>query len=294
MSQAGALLPNGYPYSNPLPEWLDYAQNLVLKQGKATLIFVDGGLGEGKSSMAAQMVRQLDPGLDGSKESYLLRYHLGGQALLNNFNKAYEAGCKAVIFDESGIDMNSRRAMSGMNMRLLELFQIYRAYKIVVIMVLPTIKIIDSQIFDYGIHRFTVNVHSLKRGEYNRFTVFDREASIHLYHNLKKYRDIRRAYRTPFSNFDGMCKPLPLEHQKVLDSLGMEAKKDRTSKLQTPEGVTLKEVCGLLELTPEVLSRQIAKNGIRTHKSPEDKRVKYISQDDYDRLRIALGGGETI
>ena len=285
---------NGYPYSDPLPSWLDYQSELVQKKNKAALIFVDGELGQGKSTMAAQMLRQVDSGFKDNKESIQLRYMLGGKELLQGVGKAHKAGAKGIIFDEAGIDMSSRSAMTTMNRNLLSFFQIHRALKMVVFVVLPTIKIIDRQIFDYGIHRFTVHTFGMVNGKYTRFRVYDRDATLSLHMRLRNYDNLRQAYFAPsgFNNFRGVSKPLPASYQRLLDEMGLEAKKERLLGLGGAEGVTVTEACGEFGVMPPRLARILKKHAIKTWPSPEDRRIKMFSKEDYERIRTLEFDGE--
>lgn len=291
------LYENGYAFTDPLPEWLDFQKTEILGNREACLILVDGALGKGKSTMAMQIARFFDEDIEPNEESYRIRYYLGGKDFLQGALKSHKAGAKVLVFDESGIDMSSRRAMSSMNMNLLGFFQMYRYLGIPVILVLPNIGIIDKQIFDYGIHRFTVHMDEKINGKYAHFRVYDQDSTMFVHSKIKQYIVPRHAYRstsvTP--NFLGWVKPLPPEHQKVLDKLGSESKDKRIGQLAGVEGYTMSEVSGKLGVTDAIAIRRAKKIGIQMFKNPEDKRQKMITKEDYERLRtLEFDGVETI
>jgi len=288
---------NGYPYSDPLPDWIEYQKKEILQNQEACLILVDGALGKGKSTMAVQIARQFDENIEATEDSYSLRYYLGGQDFLKGAIKSHEAGARVLIFDESGIDMSSRRAMSRMNMSLLSFFQLYRYLQMPVIIVLPNIGIIDKQIFDYGIHRFTVHMDDKVNGKYAHFRVYDQDSTMFVHRRIKQYVVPRHAYRSSsvYPNFLGWVKPLPPNHQKILDKLGSESKDERIKDLGGKEGYTLNQMAGKLGSTIEVIRRKVRKHGFETFKNPEDKRHLMISKDDYERLRtLEYDGHEAI
>ncbi len=288
---------NGYPYTDPLPAFVDRAVYHVQQQHLASLIIVDGGLGSGKSTMAAQMLRQIDPGFVATKESFKLRYLLGGAALMETAVKAHEQGARGLIFDEAGIDLSSRSAMSLMNKNLNSFFQLYRALKIVVILVLPSVRILDKQVYEFDIHRFQVHTHSKLHGSYNRYRLWDRKAMMFLRLSIEKRVDSRDAYfsRTGFSNGDGFSKALPSAYQELLDSFGLEAKKERLLGLGAREGLTVQEACGRLKCTPYKLRPLLYKHGVKTWSHPHHKSTKLFSYDDFERIRtLEFGGDEAI
>jgi hypothetical protein len=285
---------NGYPYTDPLPVWLDTASSLVQEQNKACLILVDGELGQGKSTMAAQMLRQIDPGFVATEESFKLRYQLGGTALLGNVVKAHSKGAKGVIFDEAGIDLSSRSAMSTMNKNLLAFFQIHRALKVVVFLVMPSISIVDRQIFKYGIHRFHVHTHSMVYGKYTQFRLWDRKATLFLRLKLEERVDPRDAYfaKTGFSNFNGWSKPLPKEYQDMLDKFGLEAKKERLMGLGGADGISVYDAATRLRTSVHKIRNILPKHGIRTWPDPTNNSAKMFSMEDFERLKTLEFGGE--
>jgi hypothetical protein len=286
---------NGYAYTDPLPAFVDRAVYKVQREHVASLILVDGGLGSGKSTMAAQMLRQIDPGFVATEESFKLRYLLGGTALLETAVNAHEKGAKGLIFDEAGIDLSSRSAMSTMNRNLNSFFQLYRALKLVVILVLPSLKIMDRRLLYYEIHRFQVHTHSKVHGSYTRYRLWDTRSIFFLKERLDDRIVPRDAYfpRTGgFSNADGYSKALPKEYQDLLDKFGLEAKKDRLLALGGKEGITIADACGRLKVTPYQLRPLLFKHGVKMWSDPNDKKTKMFSLDDFDRLRTLEFGGE--
>lgn len=292
------LYDNGYPYTDPLPEWVDRAVYHVQVEHTASVIIVDGGLGSGKSTMAAQMLRQIDPGFVATEKSFKLRYLLGGTALMEAAVKAQEQGVRGLIFDEAGIDLSSRSAMTTMNRNLNSFFQLHRALKLVVILVLPSVKILDRQLLYFKIHRFQVHTHSKVHGSYTKYRIWDYENVYFLKDRIDKRIVPDHAYfpgRGGFSNADGYSKGLPKEYQDLLDRFGLDAKKQRLLALGAREGLTITEACGRLKCTPYKLRPLLYKHGVEMWSDPNDKKTKLFSHEDFERIRtLEFDGDEAV
>lgn len=285
------LYDNGYSYTDPLPEWIERAGSLV-REKKASIILVDGELGNGKSTLAVNMARQLDPGFKATEESYRLRYTMGGRQFRDGFIRAFEGGAKVIVFDESGADYTSRGALSALNSQLNRVFQMSRQFGLVIFLVLPNIVLLDRQLFRIGAHRFTVHVHSSKANKYNSFRVFGREETIFLHNRLQDELNPRRAYFSPsiLSNYDGNALPAPPAHQALIDKIGLEYKVENIKALSAGTGLTLDEVSHKLDVSRITLNSYMNRLGIKSFKNPDDRRVMMLSKDDYKRLKKEYGG----
>lgn len=106
------------------------------KKDKDCFIVVDGKEGAGKSTLALQLGKYVDPTLD------LNRIVFTAEAFRDAVFKAKKG--QVVIFDEAFTGLSSRAALSGVNRALVSLMMQMRQKNLMVIMVLPTFFLLDK------------------------------------------------------------------------------------------------------------------------------------------------------
>ena len=67
-------------------------------------------------------------------------------------NVCYQERFPAAGYDEAG-DFNKRDSLSNFNAMINRTFETFRAFKIVVVLVLPSFSVLDNQLFDNMIPR---------------------------------------------------------------------------------------------------------------------------------------------
>lgn len=143
----------------------------LTKNDEDRLILLDGNEGAGKSWLAFQIGKYIDPTLDLSRVCF-------------NATEFREAILKAkkgqvVIYDEAFTGLSSRSSLSGVNRVLVSLMMQMRQQNLCVIVVLPTFFLLDKYA---SIFRSTALIHVYKTGG-NRgyFRVYNRKLKKLLY-----------------------------------------------------------------------------------------------------------------
>ena len=110
---------------------------LTLKD-KDCILALDGREGAGKSTLALQIGKYVDPTLD------LSRVVFNAEEFRQAIFKAKKGQC--IIFDEAFTGLSSRAALSGINRTLISLMMQMRQKNLFVIIVLPTFFLLDKYV----------------------------------------------------------------------------------------------------------------------------------------------------
>jgi hypothetical protein len=105
---------------------------------KDCVLALDGKEGAGKSTLALQIGKYVDPSLD------LTRVVFNAEDFRTAILKAKKGQC--VIFDEAFTGLSSRAALSGINRALVSLMMQMRQNNLFVIIVLPTFFLLDKYV----------------------------------------------------------------------------------------------------------------------------------------------------
>lgn len=108
----------------------------LMKKDKDCFLCIDGKEGAGKSSLALQLGKYIDPTLN------LSRIVFDAESFRQAIFKAKKGQC--VLFDEAFTGLSSRAALSGINRTLVSLMMQMRQKNLFVIMVLPTFFMLDK------------------------------------------------------------------------------------------------------------------------------------------------------
>lgn len=159
------------------------------KKDKDRVLVIDGPEGAGKSTFAFQIGKFVDPSLNLSRVVFTA----------DDFRKAiYRAEKKqCVIYDEAFTGLSSRAALSKINRTLISLMMQMRQKNLFVIIVLPTIFLLDKYV---AIFRTIALIHVYEvRGVRGYFRVFSRNAKKLLYLQGKQtYSYQHKKISTPF------------------------------------------------------------------------------------------------
>jgi len=208
---------NGLPFTSPLEEALD-SQIERINKNKASMIIIDGGVGEGKTTLAIHCAEYI------AKKKIIFKEQLGmgGIDFQEKFAICHERKHIVAIYDEAG-DFNTRGALSNFNKSLNRLFEIYRGFKIIVILVLPCVGVLDNSLFDKKIPRFLIYCHGRNKVR-GKFSVYSLYRMYYLRDKLKKYISPPFAYRDTNPLFRGYFKNLELKRSEELDKFSTEGK----------------------------------------------------------------------
>jgi len=162
----------------------------LLKKDKDYFIVVDGREGSGKSTIALQLGKYVDPTLD------LSRVVFDAESFRQAIFKAKKGQC--IIFDEAFTGLSSRAALSGINKVLVGLMMQMRQKNLFVIMVLPTFFMLDKYV---AIFRAKALIHVYEnKGIRGYFRLYNSRLKKLLYlHGKKDYSYSPKFVRTRFT-----------------------------------------------------------------------------------------------
>lgn len=132
---------------------------------KDCVIAIDGNEGAGKSTLALQIGKRIDPSLD------LSRVVFSADEFKQAIFKAKKGQC--IIYDEAFTGLSSRSSLSGINRYLVSLMMQMRQKNLMVIIVLPTFFLLDKYV---AIWRTRALIHVYESGgRRGYFRVYNRK-----------------------------------------------------------------------------------------------------------------------
>lgn len=223
MSTQEVTYSHGHPFTKELAMNLEDQYIRVKKLNKASLIIIDGGVGEGKTTLGIQCVDYINK-LDGKplmdiKEK--TQYGMGGEDFLKKLRLCFENKLPVCVYDEAG-DFGKRQALTRFNAMLNRTFETFRAFKIVVIIILPSFAVLDNDIFDKGIPRMLIHCHD--RETSGNFKVFDHVSMMYIRHKMKKEVVKRKVYHYFTPNIHGHFLNLHPDRSAALDAVSTSGK----------------------------------------------------------------------
>lgn len=220
---------NNLPFSNILAINLVDLNTRVFTLKKASLIIIDGGLGEGKTTLAVHMADYINslhklPEID-LKGPQLA---LGGEQFLDKLDMCYENKLPVIIYDEAG-DFGKRGALTRFNAMINRMFEMFRAYKVIVIMCLPAFDVLDSALMDKKIPRMLLNLYdrTINSGNFKGFG-YDRMGWIK--YKMRNLAIKSYAYNYVDPNFYGHFVDLDSERSHKLDLISTANKRASNTK----------------------------------------------------------------
>ena len=228
MSAPRYLYDHGMPFAIDLGYNLDDAYERVNIEKKASLIIIDGGVGEGKTTLGVECADYINskrglPPISLEKDNHP-QLALGGADFTDKLAICHQLNLPAVIYDESG-DFNRKGTLSRFNAMLARTFDTYRGFRILVILCLPNFKVLDNALFDNNIPR--VLLHCFNRGENTgHFSAYSLYRMLYIRHKMKSLVVQGMAYGFTDPNFRGCFLNLTKERDKALDILSTRGKLD--------------------------------------------------------------------
>lgn len=211
----------GFPFSERLSTNLDEVVARV-KNNKASLIIIDGGIGEGKTTLAVHLADYINKknGLDEIK--FKEQIALGGEEFTEKLRICYSKKLPVLIYDESG-DFNKRGSLSRFNMNLNRTFEMFRAFKIVVILCLPLFAVLDQELLNKGIPQFLLHLkgRNQHQGEITGYSLY---RMFYLKEKMSKLIVKPFAYQIVEPNIYGHFLNLPPNRARALDKYSTKGK----------------------------------------------------------------------
>jgi len=228
------LYDNGLPFSQTLADNLkDQLANRIDKK-KPSLILIDGGQGEGKTTLLTEIIDYVNEVRGLGKCDLSIKHHpqiaLGGNEFTKQFNVCKKEGLPIIGYDEAG-DFTKRGAVSSFNARLIRRFETFRSSNIMVVLCLPNMGILDSHLFDLQIVRGLIHLKDRTTKYGNFFAYNGMEVGWIRYWMDKLPKPLRyQAYNRCAWSFRGHFKDLPPARSEALGKLS-DFGKDREDML---------------------------------------------------------------
>lgn len=196
-----------------------------IKDNKASLLIIDGGVGQGKTTLGVHV----GDAYQGSDINLKYQYAMGGEQFQEKLQICENKKHPVLIYDEAG-DFSKRGALTNFNKRLNRVFETFRVFKILIIVILPNFSVLDEHLFNLKIPRILLNVTNRKRyGHFRAYSLYRMHYIKHKMNN-KKVVIKETAYSMVTPNFHGEFKDLSPERSKELEKISKEGKKDIISE----------------------------------------------------------------
>lgn len=170
---------NGLPFSNNLLPTLVSLQERVFKNNKAAMIIIDGGVGSGKTTLGVHLADWFN----GKEIVFNEQLSMGGEDFIEKLKSCYQKKLPVVVYDEAG-DFNRRGALTRFNADLNRLFDMYRVFKIIVILILPSFDDLDESIMKKEIPRILLHCHKRTNTE-GHFRGYDLNSAHFIKYRMK-------------------------------------------------------------------------------------------------------------
>ena len=271
---------NGLPFNTLLAKNLDSLKERI-RIGKASMVIVDGGLGEGKTTMAVHVADYFQGKPIDVKE----QYGMGGLSFQEKLEICYIKKHPVVIYDEAG-DFNKRGALTYFNKQLSRIFETYRAFKILVVLVIPNMGLLDSTLFYNKIPQLLINCYN-RLENYGNYRAYSLYRMYYIMEYMSRAVVKQKAYGKVRSNFKGQFLDLTPKRSKLLENLSKEGKKEIVTKatLSAQGFVNIKYIATKLNRGIEWVRLKINERGIQPVKKVKkafyyDKEVLQILSED--------------
>lgn len=197
---------DGYPISNITLKNFEFVKEQVLKRNGDFCFCIDGRVGAGKTTLALQLAKVLDPTFNLSRVAFTPEQFL---EILKTAKKG-----ESVFFDEAYV-ISSRFAMSEFNKKVNSIMTQIRSKNLYIFFALPSIFDLDRTLALYRIDCL-FHVYKHPSGSKGHYSVFFQDKVKNLYISGKKYY----TYSIPKANYNSN-----FSNCFVLDEKDYETKK---------------------------------------------------------------------
>jgi len=276
---------HGLPFNESLGKNLDNLIDRVAKK-KASLIINDGGIGEGKTTIMVEEADYINKSYGLPPINLEVRKHpqlaLGGSEFLSKLRACYEKKLPVIIYDEAG-DFNRRGALTRFNAMLNRTFETFRGFRIIVILGLPSFRVLDNDLFDKNIPRLLIHLKDRKE-TYGNFYAYSLYRMLYIKEKMKKLVVKPFAYDQVEPNFRGQFLDLQPERAKQLDKISTKGKLDVLKKAE----ISVEGLVSYADLAKKV-SRSVVwvkmvVNKLKIKHARLINRMKYFDGDVVNRL----------
>lgn len=195
-----------------------------VKKNKASLLIIDGGIGEGKTTLGVQIGDYINelfkfPETDIKKNEQLA---MGGEDFLKKLRICYNKKYPVLVYDEAG-DFNRRGSLTRFNAMVNRTFETFRAFRIIVILCLPSFHVLDSDLFDKQIPRLLLHLRDRteNQGKYTGYSLYRMR---YIKRKMEKLIVPNFAFNMVEPNFYGQFRDLSKKRSQQLDIVSTAGK----------------------------------------------------------------------
>ena len=223
------LYKHGLPFSQCLADNLGDLNQRVQNK-KASLIIIDGGVGEGKTTLMVECLDYINSlhghpviELETEKKDAGPQLAMGGSDFLKKLTVCHAKKLVCIGYDEAG-DFSKRGSLTGFNAMLNRTFDTFRGYRILVILGLPNFNILDNNLFDNQIPRLLL--HCMDRTKNSgSFAGYGLDEMNWIRYWMGKWPKHRtKAYNNVTPNFRGHFLDISKKRSNELDRVSTRSK----------------------------------------------------------------------
>ena len=219
---------HGLPFSSVLALSIDSLMDRI-KRNKASMILIDGNVGEGKTTLGVHVGDYVNKRFgSGTMIDLHGQLAMGGKDFGEKLLICHDKKEVVLIYDESG-DFDKKTTISRFNRNLMRIFEMYRGFKILIILCLPKFYKLENELFEIGIPRMLLHVEdrSMRQGN---FRAFDLEQMYYIKHHAQKIIVKPKCYDFGIPNFYGHFLDLPPDRSAELDRISVANKRKEVKK----------------------------------------------------------------
>jgi hypothetical protein len=255
---------NGLKIDSTLDKNLDECIQRI-RNKKASLIIIDGGVGEGKTTLGVVCAKRLAVKL-GQEFSILDQVRQGGGDFLKGMDWATTNKRQVVVYDEAG-DFNTRASLTYFNQSMNRVFETYRALGIIVILCLPSFADVDTSLMKKKISRMLIHCYA-RSNQYGNYKVYSLWRMWYLKQKFAKVTVPDDAFKFVSANFFGRFRDLDPKDSELLETHSIKGKKDiiRKGMLQERGMLPIKTIAHKTGYSIETIRRYIQRKKMKGEK----------------------------
>ena len=255
---------NGLKIDTTLDNNLDECIQRI-KNKKASLIIIDGGVGEGKTTLGVICGKRISDKLN-QEFSIKDQVRQGGGDFLKGMDWATTNKRQVVVYDEAG-DFNTRASLTYFNQSMNRVFETYRALGIIVILCLPSFADVDTSLMKKKISRMLIHCYA-RNNNYGNYKVYSLWRMWYLKTKFMKVTVPDDAFKFVSPNFFGRFRDLDPVDSSELELHSIKGKKDiiRKGMLQERGMLPIKTIAHKTGYSIETIRRYIKRKKMKGEK----------------------------
>lgn len=236
-----------------------------IRNKKASLLYIDGGVGEGKTTLGVECGMFLAKEL-GQPFDIVEQVRQGGTDFLKGMDWCVTNKRNVIVYDEAG-DFNTRASLTFFNQSMNRVFETYRALGIVVILCLPSFADVDTSLMKKKISRYLIHCYN-RNNNYGEYKVYSLWRMWYLKNKFNKRIVPDDAFRDVTPNFFGRFKDLDEADSKLLETHSIKGKKNiiRKGMLQERGLIPIKDIAHKTGYSIETIRRYVTSKKLKGEK----------------------------